>query len=224
MAFFTQDYLDFFIELAANNHKEWFDVNRTRYEKFVKKPFVDFVQTVINEVSKSNPEFKELTPSECIFRINRDIRFSKDKSPYKLMCSAVVAPQGKKSKSIHGVYFELSPEAVRVYGGIYEIDKEDLYLVREGVAQNLAEFQKLITEKEFAKTFGFIRGEKNKLVPKEWKEAVELQPLILNKQFYFMAEFDSALILKSTLLDEVLHCFRVGFPLESFFNKFIQRP
>lgn len=223
MAFFTQGYLDFFIELAANNHKEWFDLNRSRYEKEVKKPFVNFVQVVIDEISKTHPDFKDLTPSMCVFRINRDIRFSKDKSPYKLMCSAVVAPQGKKSKSIHGVYFELSPEAVRVYGGIYEIDKDDLYSVREGIAQNLEEFEGLISSKQFVKTFGTILGERNKLVPKEWKGEVEKQPLILNKQFYFVAEYDSALILKEELLNEIIHCFNVGFPIESFFNKFIQR-
>lgn len=223
MAYFTKDYLDFFIELAANNHKEWFDSNRKRYETSVKKPFADFVQTFINHLAKSHPVFKDLTASECIFRINRDIRFSKDKTPYKLLCSAVVAPNGKKSKSIHGVYFEFGPEAVRVYGGIYEIDKDDLYAVREGIAQNQNEFESLISDPDFVKVFGEVRGERNKIAPKEFKEAAEKQPYILNKQWYFMTEFDADLLLQDHLLETIDSCFRAGLPLETFFNKFIQR-
>ncbi|MNU79544.1 hypothetical protein D3C71_691590 [compost metagenome] len=223
MAYFTKDYLDFFIELAANNHKEWFDSNRKRYESSVKKPFADFVQTFVNHLAKSHPEFKDLTASECVFRINRDIRFSKDKTPYKLLCSAVVAPNGKKSKSIHGVYFEFGPEAVRVYGGIYEIEKDDLYAVREGIALNQKEFNNLIADKTFVDVFGEVRGDRNKIAPKEFKEAAEKQPYILNKQWYFMTEFDSGLILQDHLLETLDSCFQAGLPLETFFNKFIQR-
>ncbi len=223
MAYFTKDYLDFFIELAANNNKDWFDLNRKRYENSVKKPFADFVQVFINHLTKTHPSFKDLTASECIFRINRDIRFSKDKTPYKLMCSAVVAPLGKKSKSIHGIYFEFGPEEVRVYGGIYEIEKDDLFLVREGIAHNMKEFNSLITDKNFVEVFGEVRGERNKIAPKEFKEEAEKQPYILNKQWYFFTKFDAELILQDKLLETLDHCFQVGLPLETFFNKFIQR-
>jgi uncharacterized protein (TIGR02453 family) len=89
--------LDFFKELAANNHKDWFDSNRKRYEESVKKPFSNFVSQFICELAAIDSEFNELTASECVFRINRDIRFSKDKTPYKSTCSAVVAPGGKHS-------------------------------------------------------------------------------------------------------------------------------
>jgi uncharacterized protein (TIGR02453 family) len=102
MSFFTADYLAFFKELAANNHKEWFDANRKRYETSVKEPFKAFTQHLIDELAKKEPAFKELKASDCIFRINRDIRFSKDKTPYKTQCSAVISPNGKKSSSIHG--------------------------------------------------------------------------------------------------------------------------
>ena len=106
MSFFTSDYLEFFKELAANNHKEWFDANRKRYETSVKEPFKAFTQHLIDELAKKEPVFKDLKASDCIFRINRDIRFSKDKTPYKTMCSAVISPNGKKSSSIHGIYFD----------------------------------------------------------------------------------------------------------------------
>lgn len=223
MAFFTKDYLDFFIELAPNNAKEWFDNNRKRYENSVKKPFSDFVQHLIHSFEKHDSRLKDLEPSACIFRINRDIRFSKDKAPYKLFCSAVVAPNGKKSEAVNGVYFELGPEALRVYGGVYEIDKDNLYLLREGIAAHLKEFQQLIDAPDFKAVFGEIKGEKNKVIPAEFKPAAEKQALIYNKQWYYMAEFPAEQLLSDDLDRLLERCYLAGRPLEAFFNQFIQR-
>ncbi|MEN9973668.1 MAG: hypothetical protein RIS20_2015 [Bacteroidota bacterium] len=223
MSFFTEDYLHFFIELAGNNHKTWFDENRKRYETSVKKPFYAFTQHLIDQLAKKDPSFAELQSKDCVFRINRDIRFSKDKTPYKLMCSAVVAPNGKKSKAVNGIYFELSPEHVRAYGGIYEIDKEDLDAVREGIASNMDEFRSIYSSKTFKKTFGEILGEKNKVLPAHLKEAAQEENLIFNKQWYFYAEFPAEQVLSEDLDQLMLSCYEAGRPLEQFFNQFIQR-
>jgi len=223
MSFFTTDYLDFFKELAANNHKDWFDANRKRYETSVKEPFKAFTQHLIDELAKKEPVFKELKASDCIFRINRDIRFSKDKTPYKTMCSAVISPNGKKSSSIHGIYFEFGPAHVRAYGGVYEIEKDDLYALREGIANNLPVFQKLYRAKEFNELFGEIHGEKNKKIDKDFQDAAALEPLLFNKQFYFYSTFDAERILDPALDQLLLKSYEVGRPLELFFNQFIQR-
>ena len=223
MSFFTEDYLHFFIELAGNNHKNWFDENRKRYETSVKKPFYAFTQHLIDKLAKKDAAFADLQSKDCVFRINRDIRFSKDKTPYKLMCSAVVAPNGKKSKAVNGIYFELSPEHVRAYGGIYEIDKEDLEAVREGIAANMDEFRSIYQSKTFIKTFGEILGEKNKVLPAHLKEAAQDESLIFNKQWYFYAEFPAEQVLSEDLDQVMLSCYEAGKPLEQFFNQFIQR-
>lgn len=223
MAYFSQDFVDFYKSLAANNHKDWFDLNRKRYETSVKKPFAAFVQTFIDEVEKNDKRYKDLTASECIFRINRDIRFSKDKTPYKLYSSAVVSPNGKKSDSVHGIYFELTPEAVRVYGGIYEIDKDRLLTLREGIAGELSAFEKIINDKKFHSVFGEIRGDKNKILPAELKAAAAVQPLLFNKQFYVMTEFPVELITSKDLLPTLMDCYATITPLEQFFNRFIER-
>lgn len=223
MSFFTEDYLHFFIELASNNHKTWFDENRKRYENSVKKPFYAFTQHLINQLALKDKAFVDLQSKDCVFRINRDIRFSKDKTPYKLMCSAVVAPNGKKSKAVNGIYFELSPEHVRAYGGIYEIDKEDLETVREGIAANVHEFRAIYNAPSFKNTFGEILGEKNKVLPAHIKEAAKEEALIFNKQWYFYAEFPAEQVLSPNLDELLLDCYKAGKPLESFFNQFIQR-
>ena len=185
MAFFVPDFIQFFKDLAPNNNKDWFDENRNRYAEIIREPFKAFVDHMIVELTKVNLKFKDLQNKDCIFRINRDIRFSKDKTPYKTMCSAVISPQGKKSSSIHGIYFELGPEHVRAYGGVYEIEKEDLLALREGIADNLAEFRKLYANKEFKAVFGEIHGEKNKKLDKHLQEAAQQEAFIFNKQFYY---------------------------------------
>lgn len=223
MAFFQKDFLDFFIELAPNNNKDWFDLNRKRYENSVKEPFKKFVNHIICKLAEIDPAFKELEAKDCIFRINRDIRFSKDKQPYKMQVSAVVSPLGKKSKAINGVYFELGPEHLRVYGGVYEIDKDDLLAVREGIAENIAEFQKTYNNPLFVKTFGELKGEKNKIIPKELKLAAEKEPLIFNKQWYFYTQFEPERILIDNLDETIINCYKAGRPVEEFFNKLIKK-
>ena len=221
MSFFTQDLLDFFIELAPNNNKDWFDENRKRYEKSVKDPFKAFVTHLIGKLSDINPEFKDLEAKDCIFRINRDIRFSKDKQPYKLQVSAVITPGGKKDKTGNGVYFEIGPERLRVYGGIYEIEKEDLLELRIGISENLDEFKKLYSNPKFVKMYGELRGAKNKILPKDLKEFGASEPLIFNKQFYFFTEFTPETILFDNLDEIILSCYQVGKPIQDFFNKLI---
>ena len=223
MAFFQKDFLDFFIELAPNNNKDWFDLNRKRYENSVKEPFKKFVNHIISKLAEIDPAFKELEAKDCIFRINRDIRFSKDKQPYKMQVSAVISPLGKKSKAINGVYFELGPEHLRVYGGVYEIDKDDLLAVREGIAENIAEFQKTYNNPLFVKTFGELKGEKNKIIPKELKLAAEKEPLIFNKQWYFYTQFEPERILINNLDETIINCYKAGRPVEEFFNKLIKK-
>ena len=101
MAYFTKDFIDFFKELAANNKKEWFDSNRQRYEKSVKQPFAEFVQEMIDRIQPDGPAVY-ISTKDAIFRINRDIRFSNDKTPYKTYMAALVSAKGKKDKGTPG--------------------------------------------------------------------------------------------------------------------------
>lgn len=219
MAYFNQDFLDFFMELAPNNHKEWFDENRSRYHKSVKEPFDAFVKALIIEMRKTNPALNELEAKNCVFRINRDIRFSKDKTPYKLNRSAAISPGGRKDHSEAGLYFEFTPEHVRVYSGVYQPSKEQLLAIREEIADNQTKFKKIITDKKFVETFGEIKGDKNARLPKELKEAGEKQPLIFNKQFYIYHTMSPELILADNLIEELLSIYDISKPFRDFMNK-----
>ena len=223
MIYFEPDFVEFFKELAPNNNKDWFDLNRKRYTDIVKEPFKAFVANLITELSQRNPKFTDLEPKDCIFRINRDIRFAKDKTPYKMNVSALVAVGGRKNYSGEGCYVELGPEHVRVYGGLYEPDKVSLLKIRQGIAANPKAFQKLYTEKEFISLCGEIRGDKNKIIPKEVKAASIDEPLIFNKQFYYFHQMDPKVLSQEGLMEQILLCYDVARPLEQYFSKILNR-
>jgi hypothetical protein len=106
---------------------------------------------------------------------------------------------------------------------VYEIDKENLLELREGIAANTTEFQGLVSAPSFSSFYGSIHGEKNKMLPAHLKSAAAQEPLIFNKQFYFYATFPAELILKDELLDTLVKAYEIGKPIESFFNQFIHR-
>lgn len=218
MAHFKADLLQFFINLAPNNNKEWFDLNRKTYEDKVRDPFKKFIQHLIDELAKKDKAYKEVEAKDCIFRINRDIRFSKDKTPYKLHVSAVISSTGKKNRGGSGVYLEINPEHVRIYAGVYEASKDELLDIREGIANNIKGFQKLYNDKTFKSTFGTILGEKNKVIPKHLKEAAEQEPLIFNKQWYFYKQFEPEVILKDDFDKTVLGLLEIAKPIQKFFK------
>lgn len=221
MAYFEKDYFNFFKELAANNNKEWFNENKKRYESSVKKPFEVFIQDLIAEVAKINKDV-QIQPKDAIFRINRDIRFSKDKTPYKLNRSAVVSPNGKKDKANPGLYIEISPEYCRLYGGVYAPDKHQLYNIRETIAQNPKKLEKLMNDKKFKDQFGEMRGEKNKVIPKEFKEIGEKADVIYNKQFYWYKDMKANEALKDDFMKQIMEAYKVNKALMDYFGDAIK--
>lgn len=215
MKYFTEEYVAFFNELRENNHKEWFDANRKRYENFVKKPFHDFTNALITEVEKSGTPLL-VKASDCIFRINRDIRFSKDKSPYKTFCSAVIVEGGKKEKEIPGLYFEISYNSLNIYGGVYMTTTQQVKAVRDEIAYNMKAFKALTEDKTFKKLFGEILGEKVSRVPKGYEDVADDQPLIFNKNWYFMAQLPVETIYSEDLLNILMNHYKAMQPLCEF--------
>jgi uncharacterized protein (TIGR02453 family) len=150
-----QEYIQFAKELGQNNSKIWFDVNRDHWDKICKEwPHV--IQEIIYEIAKFDSAIQFLQPKECIYRINRDVRFSKNKSPYKDYISAVFSPLGKKDGCI-AYYFEITPGGfLRVGGGWYMLEPKRLLAVRNHITENLddvSELRQIIDSKEFQKTF-----------------------------------------------------------------------
>jgi len=216
--YFTKDFHQFFIELAANNHKDWMDENRKRYTQVVKQPFEKFIQAIQEEVSQFDEEIL-VKPGDAIFRINRDIRFSTDKTPYKTNRTAIISKYGRKDKIYPGFYVFVSPEKVMIGGGAYFVEKDDLFKVRQEIAYNLNEFQNLISDKAFIKHFPEILGEKNKVLPKEFKDDAVEQPLLYNKGLYYMTELSADTIFNEDVVKQLTGIMQTAKP----FNDFLRR-
>lgn len=221
MSYFSQDFISFFQDLSANNNREWFHANKKRYENSVKKPFKAFVEVMIDRVGEDDPDVI-LTPSDAIFRINRDIRFSPDKTPYKTTMSAIVSAGGKKDKSRPGLYFQFGAEDACIYSGAHMLDKNVLQNIREGIAANPQEFDRLINDPRFKQKWGEIHGEKHKRLPKDLKEAAEKQPLLYNKSFYYFTKFEPEIILKDDLVEIIMDYYFAAKPLSTFFTRFMR--
>ncbi|MFA7687461.1 MAG: DUF2461 domain-containing protein [Moheibacter sp.] len=219
MNYFTPEFLKFLRELAANNNRDWFQDNKKRYEQFVKFPFEQFITDLIQAFANEGLAVGDLTAKECIFRINRDIRFSKDKSPYKIHVSALIAPGGRKSMNSFGAYVELSGEHVRLYSGAYQPSSELLVQIRQKIYDEPERLEKLISDKKFKENFGEIRGEKNKRLNKPFSEIIEKQPLILHKSFYYFKEYEPEIVLEKDLIQQIIKDYKIIQPLNQYFEE-----
>ena len=155
--------LDFLRELRANNNKVWFEAHRAQYTE-ARGLFEDFVQDVIFGINEFDP-LPGLMAADCMYRINRDVRFSKDKSPYKANMAAVIAPGGRKSARSQ-YYLHVAPGDSMLAGGAYMPSKEQLARIRENIATGAPELHQIIAAPGFVKYFGKLEGEKLKVAPK----------------------------------------------------------
>jgi len=216
MKYFNKEFISFFKELEKNNSKEWFHSNKKQYEEFVKIPMQQFVADVVVELQKFDAEII-VEPKKCIGRINRDIRFSKDKTPYKI-CSFANITKGHKSDPIPIIAFQMGAKDLGIMSGYYQPIKERLKSIRDKIKSDPKQFKKLYTAKEFVSKYGSIQGEANKRIPPEYKDTFKSEPLIANKQFYFVKEFNQDIILSDQLLPLIVDYWKASKPLNNFFT------
>jgi len=129
---------------------------------------------------------------------------------------AIISPYGKKSKEYPGIYIQLGADKIAVFGGAYMLEKDNLQKVRKLIAKNPATFHKVIDAASFKKKFGSIQGEKNKVLPPEFKTLVEKEPLIANKSFFFMAELDAKLVTSDKLMATIVDYCVAGKPVNDY--------
>ncbi len=215
----SEAYYEFLIDLTLNNQKTWFDENRKRYERDVKKPFEQFVSQLIDAVSSVDGRYGGLEPKDVIFRINRDIRFAKDKTPYKTNRSCLIAIGGRRKMQPGGLYLELGPEHCGIYSGWYMPDREQLLRIREHLAANMDRAKAILAEPSFVEVFGEIRGEAQKRIPSDLKEAGEAFPMIYNTQFYVMHEIEPERSLEPDFIPYIIDCWKAIEPWNTFLGE-----
>ncbi len=156
--------LEFLRDLAAHNDRDWFAANKKRYDK-AKLDATAFFEAVINRLSDGDPTLAGLRAQDCMFRIYRDTRFSKNKVPYKTAMGAFIAPGGRKSDH-PGYYIHLEPGNGFAGGGLWMPPPPMLKAVRQEIDYNWESFRKILSQRSFTSVYGQLEGEQLSRPPK----------------------------------------------------------
>ncbi len=216
--------LNFLKQLKKNNNKEWFDTNRKKYED-AKNDFALFIQTVIDDFSKTDTSLAALPAKNFLFRINRDVRFAKDKSPYKTNMSAYINATGKKSMT-SGYYLHIQPGNSFVGGGFYQPDTEALKKVRQEIDYNFNAFKSIINNKKFKSVYinGLSDEGEVKLSrpPKGYDENNPAIDFIKLKSFVAVAPITDEQLTAKNLRTIVVKAFEALLPMIIFLNNALE--
>jgi uncharacterized protein (TIGR02453 family) len=212
--------LRFLSQLKKNNNKSWFDAHRAQYEA-ARIDFSNFIQLVIEALQKTDTTIAGLTSRDCMFRINRDIRFAKDKSPYKTGFGAIIKPGGKKS-IYAGYYFHCAPGNSFAGGGLWMPEVKELKKIRQEIDYTWEEFQSILKEKKFKRTYKDIyEGNDIKLstVPKGFEKDNPAIEYLKLKCFIAEAKITDEELTRSSLHRKTLTCFEALQPLLRYINR-----
>ncbi len=210
-------YFQFFYDLSQNQDRDWFLANKARYE-LAKQSFIAIVEKIITGLQQTTEPDLIVDAKQCLFRINRDVRFSKDKRPYKEHLSASITKYGTKGKELPGHYLQIGADEIMIAGGCYFFEqKETLMRVRRYIADRPEEFKALIEDSNFTTHFDGIQGEKNKRMLPEFAEAWAAQPLLANTQFYWSKQLTQEMVLSDDFEQTIVRHFQIVKPLNDFF-------
>ena len=214
----SKDVLQFLKDLKENNYTEWFHENKPRYQR-VRKEFEQFVAHAIAEISQFDKSIQNLEPKHCIFRINRDIRFSNDKSPYKTNFGAYIVPGGKKA-GLAGYYIHIEPGNCFLAGGIYAPPADKLKAVRMEIYENNEDFKKILADKNFKKIYPELYNKDMlKTAPKGFPKDFEDVDLLKYKHYIASRNVKDSIVISDNFIDEVRETFKAALPLNQFINE-----
>ena len=212
--------LNFLDNLDQNNAKAWFDANRTEYEN-AREIFNKFVDYLIDELRTSD-NLQGLSAKECVTRIYRDIRFSRDKSPYHVNFSAIIGPGGKKSPD-HSYYVSIQPhDQTLIAGGLYMPTTQQLERFRQAVDRHAAALKRITGEPAFVEQFGKIEGERLKTAPKGYDRAHPEIELLQLKQVTVLHHVSDQAVLAGDFPEKVVVACRAMKPFLNYLDEIMQ--
>ena len=208
--------LSFLAKLAKNNNRDWFEKNKDAYLQ-AKENYEAFVAKLLEGLAKTNPGFESLNPKKLVFRIYRDVRFSKDKSPYKINMGAGISPNGKMEQE-PGYYIHIQPgNQSFVAGGMYMPDAANLAKIRQEIDYNADAFARLLKDKKFRKWFkGLDDFDKLKTAPKGYAKDHPHIEVLKNKSYIVSHYFTDKEVKDKKFLKQVLEVTTAIKPLNDF--------
>ena len=211
MTYITKDTFDFLGELKENNNRDWFTENKPRYEKSHKEvyTFADSIIEKLNEFDK----IETASGKKSLFRIYRDVRFSKNKDPYKTNRTGSFSRAGADRRG--GYYFCIEPGNSMIGGGFYQPNSDDLNLIRKQIELDAEPLRKVINSKSFKNYFGELLGEQLKTVPRGFEKDDPNIDLLRYKGFYVMHKFEDKEVMASDFVDKVIEGYKT---IQPFFE------
>ena len=215
---FPTECLTFFKKLKKNNNREWFAQHKDEFETFAKFPMQCFIAELAHHFQNFAPEF-DMNPKRSIFRIYRDTRFSKDKTPYKTHIAAHFVLRGKpKGLEGSGYYLHIEPGEVFLGGGIYMPEADQLKKIRHAIAANSQEFLSVAESKILKKRFGKLDGEKLQRIPKGYEQEHPMAEWLKLKQFFVGVTLSDDVCLKKNFVRQAADIYKEATPLINFLN------
>ena len=211
-----KDVYEFLKDLAANNNRDWMHAHKKQYEA-AKNEFKVFVAELIKGISAFDSGVTGLEPKDCIFRVNRDIRFSKDKSPYKTNFGASIMEGGRKSLN-PTYYIHIQPGKSFVAGGLYMPEPENLKKIRQEIDYNPEELKKIVQEERFVSAFGAMTGDRLKTTPKGYPKDHPNIELLRMKSFLVSKDLKDQDLISENAVKDVLVAYQVMYPFNRYFS------
>ena len=210
MSLILKSTFDYLSQLSKHNDREWFTKNKPDFDK-EQKQLKLFFENIKGELDKI-----DVIDKMQIFRIYRDVRFSKDKTPYKTHFSVGFVRQKPHLRG--GYYLHIENEASFIGGGFWEPNKEDLLRIRKEIALDASELREIISQSEFKKMFGTLQGEELKSAPRDFDKDHPAIDLIRKKQYLVTRKFTNAEVLSLNFASEVIQTFKVMRPFFDYMS------
>jgi uncharacterized protein (TIGR02453 family) len=219
---FPKEGLQFLRSLKRHNNREWFLEHKGIYEQHVKQPLAQLIDTLAGEFQQFAPEMIA-SPKLSSYRIYRDTRFSKDKSPYKTHVAAVFPRSGLGKHEGAAFYFHIAPTELLIGGGLYMSLPEDLSAVRAHIAENTKSFIGIVGSRQFRKLFGTVGGEQLSRVPRGFPPGHPAADYLRHKQFLAGRNFEPEVATTSGFYKLLVETFKGMLPFVRFLNDPIVR-
>ena len=217
---FNKQFFGFLKELKQNNAREWFQANKERYRSVVQEPLLGFISDFSDPLYDISHEFvADPRPSGgSMFRIHRDVRFAKDKSPYKTHAAAQFRHRAGRDAHAPGFYLHLEPGNVFVGAGSWHPGGEAIGHIRTAIAENSKKWQKILDDPEFSKSHKLV-GEGLKRPPRGFDPEHPLIEELKRKDFISIENFSQTKACSASFVDAVAESFRTAAPLVRFLTE-----
>lgn len=218
----SEELIRYLNDLQVNNNRDWFHANKTRYQ-LVRSQFEQYVAQLTGALAQFDPSIKYVTPKESIFRINRDVRFSHDKSPYKTNMGAFICPGGRKTMK-SGYYLHIEPGMCFMAVGIYRPPASRLKAIRREIYNEPTEFYDILNDRLFVACFGEMADDqKLKTAPKGYPKDWEYIDLLRYKNYVVSRTLPDEVIVSEDLTETLLKYYKTAYPLHRFINFAIEQ-